>query len=50
MSQKTHEKPNPRNAPTSEHKKQEPPVGDVSPDDPFPVDQPGTGKPGQREK
>jgi len=51
MSQSAHEKQNPRNAPTSELKKQEPPITGVSPDEPFPVDPGGTtGKPAQMEK
>jgi hypothetical protein len=51
MSQRDHEQSNPKNAPMSEQQKQqEPPVGGASPDDPFPVEQPGTGKPGQRQK
>ena len=52
MSQRSpsHEQSNPKNAPSSERKKQEPPTGSVSPDDPFPVKEPGTGKPGQLQK
>jgi hypothetical protein len=50
MSQRTHEQSNAKNAPRSEQKKQEPPTGGVSPDDPFPVKEPGTGKPGQLQK
>ncbi|HWO25080.1 MAG TPA: hypothetical protein VNO30_40355 [Kofleriaceae bacterium] len=52
MSQRSqrYEQSNPRNAPTSEHQKQEPPTGGISPDDPFPVEEPGTGKPAQLQK
>ena len=50
MSQSAREKSNPRNAPTSEQKKPDLPIPHVSPDDPFPVQQPGTGKPGQLQK
>jgi len=51
MSQRAHEQPNPRNAPTAERKQQNPPVTDGSPDDPFPVDPTDpTGKPGQQAK
>lgn len=37
MSQSAHEKSNPKHTPTSEQKKQEPPIGGVSPDDPIEV-------------
>lgn len=49
MSQRTHESSNAKHAPPQEREQQEPPVG-VSPDDPFPVDPDGTGKPAQQEK
>lgn len=42
MSQKAHQNPAPKQAPTSEHKPQEAPITGVSPDDPFPGD-PGDG-------
>ena len=44
MSQKAQQ--NPKHAPTSEHKRQQPPITGVSPDDPFPVPSDETGKPG----
>lgn len=52
MSQRSqsHEQSNAQNAPMAERNKQNPPVPDVSPDDPFPVKEPGTGKPGQLQK
>jgi hypothetical protein len=45
MPQRTLERSNVRNAPSAGQKKQEPPI--VAPDDPFPVKEQGTGKPGQ---
>jgi len=50
MSQSTHEQSNAKNAPTSERKTQELSTGDASPEDPFPVKEPGTGKPAQLQK
>lgn len=50
MSQNGREKSNPENAPKSEQKKQELPITGASPDDPFPITEPGTSKPGQQEK
>lgn len=53
MSQNVQDKSNPKHAPkhasTSEQKQQEPPVTDVSPDDPIEV-KVGTGVNGQRQK
>jgi len=45
MSQKAHQNPAPKYAPTSEHKPHETPIIGVSPDDPFPVPSDDTGKP-----
>src|SRR5262249_10978516 len=52
MSQKVPESSNVKNPPVPEQQRQEPPVTDVSPDDPFPIEPPGggTSKPGQLEK
>lgn len=50
MSQSAHEKQDPKHTPTSTQKHQEPPVGGVSPDDPFPITPEGTSKPGQQQK
>ena len=46
MSQNAHEKSNPTHAPTAMQKKQEPPIGGVSPDDPIGVTSDETGKSG----
>jgi hypothetical protein len=48
MSQRSHAQSNPKNAPTSEQKKQELPVVGASPDDPIGLTSPGTGRPGKR--
>ena len=45
MSQRINEKPSQNQAPTSEQKKQPPPIVGVSPDDPIGVESEGTGKP-----
>lgn len=52
MSQNASETRTRRNAPTSEHKKEDKPIFGVSPDDGMPVTPPdgGTGKPGGPEK
>ena len=50
MSQSAREKSNPKHTPTSEQNKRTPPAPDVSPDDPFPIEPPGTSKPGQSQK
>lgn len=51
MSQNASENRTRRNAPTSEHKKSDKPIFDVSPDDSMPVTPPdGTGKPGSPQK
>lgn len=50
MSQRAHDKSNPENAPTTEQKKQAPPISNVSPDDPIGITSPGTGKPGKRQE
>lgn len=50
MSQKAHQNSAPRHAPTSEQKRQEPPITGVSPDDPFPIPEDGTSKPGAPHK
>lgn len=48
MSQKAHQNPAPKLPPTSEQKRQEPQIADVSPDDPIGITSPDTGKPGKR--
>jgi hypothetical protein len=49
MSQKAHQNPAPKQAPTSEQQQQEAPITGVSPDDPFPGDPGGpTSKPGSQ--
>lgn len=50
MSQKVPESSNVKTPPAPEQKRQEQPITDVSPHDPFPIDPTGTGKPGQPEK
>ena len=44
MSQKIHEKPNPRASVTSKHKMQAPPITGLSPDDDLGVTSDDTGK------
>jgi hypothetical protein len=48
MSQRARQNPAPKHTPTSEQKKQEPPIAGVSPDDPIGITSPETGKPGKR--
>lgn len=50
MSQRAHEQQDLKHTPASTPKQPEPPIGGVSPDEPFPIIPDGTGKPGQSEK
>lgn len=50
MSQKAHQNSAPKHAPTSEQERQAPPITGVSPDDPFPIPEDGTSKPGAPHK
>ena len=50
MSQKAQQNPDPKHAPTSEHKRQDTPIIGASPDDPIGVKPDGTSQPGQPHK
>jgi hypothetical protein len=50
MSQNAREKSNLNHPPISEKMKPEPPIINVSPDDPIDIKPTGTGKPGQRQE
>jgi len=45
MSQKAQQNPDPKHAPTSEHKRQETPIIGASPDDPIGVESDQSSKP-----